>query len=144
LLSRLCVPHLIARGGGNIVHVSTYYVLPAKRPGTNSPDTDLYNASKWALNGFTQAWALALAPHRIRVNALCMGATDTPMLRGLWPDEPPAELAATWLQPAEVASQLIALLAEGSTGRTGENIGAWPGEPVVLGAPKPAHRKVTG
>ena len=87
LLSRLCVPHQIARGGGNIVHVSTYYVLPAKHSGTNAP---------------------------------------------------------TWLQPADIASQLIALLAEGNTGRTGENIGAWPGQPVVLGPPRPAHRKVTG
>lgn len=155
LLSRLCVPHLIARGGGNIVHVSTYDVLPAKSPqrgaaaliespGTNSPETDLYNASKWALNGFTQAWALALAPHGIRVNALCMGATDTPMLRGSWTGKPPGEVARTWMQPAEIAGELIAMLAEGPNGRTGENVGAWVGEPVVLGPPKPAHRKVTG
>jgi NAD(P)-dependent dehydrogenase (short-subunit alcohol dehydrogenase family) len=144
LLSRLCVPHLIRRGGGNIVHVSTYYVLPAKTLGTNSPETDLYNASKWALNGFTQAWALALAPHKVRVNALCMGATDTPMLRGLWNDEPPPDLVRTWLKPAEIAAQLVALIAEGPDGRTGENVGAWVGEPVVLGPRKPAHRKVTG
>jgi NAD(P)-dependent dehydrogenase (short-subunit alcohol dehydrogenase family) len=144
MLSRACVPHLIRRGGGDIVHVSTYYVLPARSRGTNSPETDLYNASKWALNGFTQAWALALAPQKVRVNALCMGATDTPMLRGLWPGEPPPGSVETWMQPADIANQLIELLAEGTEGRTGENIGAWVGEPVELGPRKPAHRRITG
>jgi len=141
LLSRMCVPLMVERGGGDIVHISTYYVLPAKSPGTNNPDTDLYNASKWALNGFTQAWASSLAEHSIRVNALCMGATDTPMLRGLFDGDPPADFAATWMQPAQIAQQLIDLLHDG---RTGENIGAWIGEPVELGPRKPAHRTVTG
>lgn len=148
LLSRACVPHLIKgaaqHGGGDIVHISTYYVLPAKSPGTNSPDTDLYNASKWALNGFTQAWAMTLAEHQIRVNALCMGATDTPMLRGLWDGDPPAEFAKTWMRPEQIGQQLIDLLEEGPNGRTGENIGAWVGEPVVLGPRHAAHRRVTG
>lgn len=144
LLSRLCVPHIVAAGGGDIVHVSTYYVLPAKSAGTNSPETDLYNASKWALNGFTQAWALVLRPKRVRINALCMGATDTPMLRGLWPGDPPADFARTWMRPEQIARQLIDLLAEGPDGRTGENIGAWVGEPVELGPRKPPHRTVTG
>jgi NAD(P)-dependent dehydrogenase (short-subunit alcohol dehydrogenase family) len=144
LLSRACVPHIVAAGGGDIVNISTYYVLPAKSPGTNSPDTDLYNASKWALNGFTQAWARVLEPKRVRVNALCMGATDTPMLRGLWAGDPPADFARTWMRPAQIGQQLIDLLAEGPGGRTGENIGAWVGEPVVLGPRKAPHRTVTG
>jgi len=141
LLSRLCVPRMIERGGGDIVHISTYYVLPAKSPGTNNPYTDLYNASKWALNGFTQAWSQSLAEHNIRVNALCMGPTDTPMLRGLFGGDPPADFVATWMQPEQIAQQLIDLLADG---RSGENIGAWIGHPVTLGPRKPAHRKITG
>jgi NAD(P)-dependent dehydrogenase (short-subunit alcohol dehydrogenase family) len=141
LLSRLCVPLMIERGGGDIVNMSTYYVLPAKSAGTNSPDTDLYNASKWALNGLTQAWALALAEHDIRVNAIAMGATDTNMLRGLWAGDPPAEFAATWIQPEQIASLLLELLEDG---RSGENIGAWIGEPIKLGPRKPAHRTITG
>ena len=142
LLSRLCVPLIIERGGGDIVNISSYYVLPAKSPGTNNPETDVYNASKWALNGFTQAWARSLEQRGIRVNALCMGATDTPMLRALWgPKGPPKDLAATWLKPDQIADQLLALLADG---RTGENIGAWVGEPVQVGPRKPAHRTVTG
>ncbi len=141
LLSRMCVPLMIERGGGDIVNVSTYYVLPAKSRGTNPPDTDLYNASKWALNGFTQAWAQALAKHDIRVNALCMGATDTGMLRGLWEGDPPAEFARTWMQPAQIAQLLLDLIEDG---RSGENIGAWIGEPVALSPSPPRHRRITG
>lgn len=141
LLSRLCIPLMIERGGGDIVNLSTYYVLPAKSAGTNAPDTDLYNASKWALNGFTQAWANSLEEHGIRVNALCMGAVDTPMLRGLWNGDPPADRVASWMRPGQIAGQLVDLLRDG---RSGENIGAWVGEPVALGPRKPAHRTVTG
>jgi len=142
MLSRACVPHMQSRGGGDIVNVSTYYVLPARSPGTNSPETDLYNASKWALNGFTDAWAKYLAKDNIRVNGMCMGATDTPMLRGLFPgNELPSELAKTVMQPAQIAGLMIDLLKDG---RSGENIGAWVGSPVRLEARKPDHRKITG
>jgi NAD(P)-dependent dehydrogenase (short-subunit alcohol dehydrogenase family) len=144
LCSRACVPLMIERGGGDIVHISTYYVLPARHGSTNPPGTDLYNASKWALNGFTQAWAQALAEHNIRVNALAMGATDTEMLRGLFEGDPPAEFAATWMKSEQIAGQLLDLLREGPQGRSGENIGAWTGVPVELGPRKAPHRTITG
>lgn len=145
MLSRACVPHLIQRGGGNIVNLSTYYVLPARSAGTNQPTTDVYNASKWALNGFTEAWALVLADKKIRVNALAMGAVDTPMLRGLFPDRQlPPDLAKGVMQASDIAGQLIALLKEGPDGRTGENIGAWVGYPIELGARKRVDRAIVG
>ena len=142
MISRACVPEMRKRGGGEIVNISTYYVLPARSPGTNNVDTDLYNASKWALNGFTDAWAKYLAEDNIRVNGLCMGATDSPMLRGLFADgELPEGLAEAVLQPEQIAAQLIDLIADG---RSGENIGAWVGHPVELGPRKPAHKRITG
>ncbi len=142
MLSRLAVPHLQARGGGDIIHISTYYVLPARSDGTNQPTTDLYNASKWALNGFTDAWSKSLAKDHIRVNGMCMGATDTPMLRGLFDDgELPPDMAETVMQAADSAQQLVDLLKDG---RSGENIGAWVGYPIEIPAHPAAHRKVTG
>lgn len=142
MLSRACVPLLQRRGGGDIVNISTYYVLPARSDGTNQPDTDLYNASKWALNAFTDDWSKYLAKDNIRVNGLCMGATDTPMLRGFFPDgELPQELAANVLSSAALGQQLLDLLADG---RSGENIGAWVGEPVGIPPLAAPHRKVTG
>ena len=142
MLSRACVPHMRARGGGDIVNVSTYYVLPARSGGTNPPHTDLYNASKWAINGFTDAWSKYLAKDHIRVNALCMGATDTPMLRGLFEGgRLPEDLREVVMQPAQIAQLLVDLLADG---RTGENVGAWVGHRVELGPVKPPHQRITG
>jgi len=96
------------------------------------------------LNGLTDAGAQALAPHNIRVNALAMGPTDTEMLRALFkpggklahlggPDGPPPEIAATFMDPAEIARLLIDLLKDG---RTGENIGVWAGFSIELGPRK--------
>ncbi len=142
MLSRVCVPIMQRNGGGDIVNISTYYVLPARSDGTNNPQTDLYCASKWALNGFTDAWSKSLAKDNIRVNAMCMGATDTPMLRGLFPDKQlPPEMAAEVMSAEDIAQQMIDLI---NDGRTGENIGAWVGYPIELGPRKHAHKRITG
>ena len=144
ILNRLVVPHMLAAGGGDIVSISTDYVLPKRRDGVNAPDTDLYNASKWALNGLTDGGAQALAGDNIRMNNLCMGPTDTEMLRNLFkpggklahlggPDGPPADVIAGFMDPAEIAGLLIDLLKDG---RTGENIGIWAGHPIELGPRK--------
>jgi NAD(P)-dependent dehydrogenase (short-subunit alcohol dehydrogenase family) len=145
MLSRACVPHMKGRDNANIINISTYYVLPARASGTNQPHTDLYNASKWALNGFTDAWAGHLAQDGVRVNALAMGAVDTPMLRNLFEDgQLPPDLADVVMQPEQIAAQMMALIAEGAQGRTGENIGAWVGQPVGLPEPRPPHERITG
>lgn len=142
MLSRAVVPHMKTAGGGYIINLSSYYVLPAKSDGTNPPDTDLYNASKWALNGFTDAWAKYLDKDGIRVNGLCMGAVDTPMLRGLFPEKQlPADMAAMVMKAEDIAEQMMDLIA---SGRTGENIGAWVSEPVTIGEQPPLHRRITG
>ncbi|MFN0093902.1 MAG: SDR family NAD(P)-dependent oxidoreductase [Dehalococcoidia bacterium] len=131
MMGRLCVQEMLKRGGGDIVNVSTYYVLPARSEGTNSPATDCYNASKWAMNGFTGPWALSLAEKNIRVNGIAMGATDTAMLRGLFkPNDPPADTVKGWMRPEQIADLMIQLMKDG---RTGENVGAWAGYPVELG-----------
>ena len=141
MLSRAVVPHM-QKLGGHIVNVSTYYVLPAKSDGTNPSDTDLYNASKWALNGFTDAWAKYLEKDNIKVNGLCMGATDTPMLRGLFPNNLlPSDLSETVMQGSDIAQQMMEVI---NSGRTGENFGAWVGEQVKLGEPPAEHKKITG
>ena len=142
MLSRAAVPHLRSAGGGHIINISTYYVLPAKSDGTNQPDTDLYNASKWALNGFTDAWAKYLAKDNINVNGMCMGAVDTPMLRGLFSDnELPADMKAVVMQDADIAQQMMDII---ESGRTGENFGAWVGEPISIGEQPPLHKRITG
>jgi NAD(P)-dependent dehydrogenase (short-subunit alcohol dehydrogenase family) len=141
MLSRAVVPFL-QKSGGHIINLSTYYVLPAKSDGTNQPDTDLYNASKWALNGFTDAWAKYLEKDNIKVNGMCMGATDTPMLRGLFPtNQLPAEMASVAMKAKDIAGQMMEIIA---SGRTGENFGAWVGEEITIGDQPPLHKRITG
>lgn len=41
-----------------------------------------YAASKWAVRGMTRAAAWELAPHGVRVNCVCPGVIDTPMIEG--------------------------------------------------------------
>ena len=141
MLSRAVVPFL-QQDGGHIINLSTYYVLPAKSDGTNQPDTDLYNASKWALNGFTDAWAEYLEKDNVKVNGMCMGATDTPMLRGLFPTKQlPAEMASVVMKAEDIAGQMMEIIA---SGRTGENFGAWVGEEITIGDRPLLHKQITG
>ncbi len=132
LFGRAVAPVMIDQGGGHIVNVSTDHVWPA--PGHRvwgHGGMDLYNASKWALNGLTLDWATTLRRHRIRVNGLCLGATDTPMLRDFAGDVD-EEVVASWLKPRDVAALLLELLGEGPEGRTGHNLGCWVGHPLRL------------
>ncbi|MGZ3481373.1 MAG: SDR family oxidoreductase, partial [Myxococcaceae bacterium] len=54
-----------------------------------------YCASKWGLNGFTQALAAELKPRNVLVAAVLPGSVDTEMLEGSgWePDMSPGEVA---------------------------------------------------
>lgn len=133
LLGRAVAAVMAANGGGHIVNISTDHVLRAPGvPTGGGKRMDVYDASKWGLRGLTEAWALALRPHRIRVNELCMGAVDTAMLRGVLGDRATPEVIATWLRPEDLGRLLVDLLAEGPDGRTGTQIGLWVGHPVEL------------
>ena len=141
MFGRAVIPHMVAAGGGNIINIASDHIhTHPGRPTGGGPVMDLYDVSKWGLNGFTIAWAKALREHNIRVNAFCMGATDSHMLRGFFKDAP-AEVVATWMRPADVCGLAIQLIKEGPGGRTGENIPAWLGFEVELATqprPRPA------
>mgnify|MGYP003309245323 FL=1 len=120
LLERAFAPSLVEREG-DIVVISTDHILPPLEAGgtRGGPSTDLYDASKWTLNGYIQAWALGFASQgqNVRVNGIAMGATDTPMLRGVFPgDGPSDEVIAGWMTPAQQAQLLLDLLQDGRTG----------------------------
>jgi NAD(P)-dependent dehydrogenase (short-subunit alcohol dehydrogenase family) len=72
------LPLLIKRGGGSIINVSS---------STGSHDakgnTVAYVTSKGGVTLMTKAMAIDHAKAKVRINALCPGPTDTPMLRSV-------------------------------------------------------------
>ncbi|MFG3441497.1 SDR family NAD(P)-dependent oxidoreductase [Nonomuraea sp. NPDC047897] len=75
LACKAAVPHLRARGGGSVVLMSSVQAFASQAR------VAAYTASKAALNGLTRAMALDHAADGIRVNVVCPGSVDTPMLR---------------------------------------------------------------
>jgi len=75
LMSKYAIPHMEKRGGGSIINTSSGWGLQG---GENAVS---YCASKGAVTNMTRAMAIDHGAQNIRVNAVCPGDTDTPMLR---------------------------------------------------------------
>jgi 3-oxoacyl-[acyl-carrier protein] reductase len=105
---------------GTIINVASQAIRGAPR-GVH------YTASKGGIVAMTRAMALELAPHRIRVNALAPGLTDTAQPRYGHSEEELAELAATIPlgrigQPDDVARVAVFLVGDGAGFITGQTI----------------------
>ena len=82
LMCRAVLPAMIKqKQGASIVNVSS---IAGKH---GSANTAAYCAANAGLQGFTQALAMELAPHNIRVNAVCPGLTATSRMDGLTPEQ---------------------------------------------------------
>lgn len=80
LLSRLALPHMIENGGGSIVNVASQLAF------VGAKNFAAYTASKGGVLNLTRSMALDHAQDGVRVNALCPGAVDTPLLRRQFED----------------------------------------------------------
>ncbi len=76
LMCKHAVPAMIESGGGSIVNTASVWGLVA------GMDVAPYCAAKGAVVLLTKAMALDHAKDNIRVNCICPGSVDTPMLRG--------------------------------------------------------------
>jgi NAD(P)-dependent dehydrogenase (short-subunit alcohol dehydrogenase family) len=76
LCARAVLPLMMAKRHGKIVNISS---LAARS--TSIMGGAAYTAAKAGLLGFSRHLAREAAPHGINVNAVCPGATDTPMTR---------------------------------------------------------------
>lgn len=75
LLSREVIPHMIRSGGGSIVNIGSGWSLKG------GPNAASYCAAKGGVVNLTRAMAIDHGKHNIRVNCVCPGDVDTPMLR---------------------------------------------------------------
>ncbi len=93
------IPLIKKRGGGYIINVSSL-------AGQNAhPKMAAYNASKFGLNGFTEALMQEVRADNIKVTAICPGSVNT----HFGGDEPGADKA--WqIQPEDIAEVVIDLL----------------------------------
>lgn len=94
MLTQRLVPRF-GEGGGSIVNISSRLAV------VGMDGVSGYSASKGAINSFTIAAAVELAPKGIRVNAVAPGMTKTPLIED-WLREQPDPIAAE----AEVAGRV--------------------------------------
>lgn len=76
LLSHFVIPHMIRAGGGSIINTGSGWSLKG------GPKAVSYCAAKGGVLNLTRAMAIDHGPDGIRVNCVCPGDVDTPLLRG--------------------------------------------------------------
>jgi NAD(P)-dependent dehydrogenase (short-subunit alcohol dehydrogenase family) len=126
LLSKFAIPEIARSGGGSIINMGSGWGLAA------GPRAAVYCASKGAVVQLTRAMAIDHGPQNIRVNCLCPGDTDTPMLReearqlGEPGDQFLAEAARRPLRrvgmPEEIAKAALHLASDASKFVTGTTL----------------------
>ena len=79
------IAHLLQRGGGSVINVASFVALVGAATSQIS-----YTASKGAVLSLSRELAVQFARQGIRVNALCPGPVETPLLMRIFGDDPAA------------------------------------------------------
>ncbi|QLH75785.1 glucose 1-dehydrogenase [Halosimplex rubrum] len=115
------IPVMLDDGGGAVVNTSSI----AGRLGF--PEISPYVASKFGVIGLTKTAALEYSGEGVRVNAVCPGVIDTPMVQRSQDDDPEMmeqTAAATPIgrigEPAEIGDAAVWLCSEDASFVTGE------------------------
>src|SRR5690242_8867345 len=124
LVARRIIPIMIRQRSGVIINNSSIAGLRGMNRLSH------YAASKWGLTGLTKSWAIELAPYNIRVNSIHPTGVNTPMndglaaLEGLTPREIAERSAGNllpvpWLEPEDVAQEVLSLASDKARFMTG-------------------------
>ncbi len=114
LCCRYGIPHLQARGGGSIINTASFVAVLGSATSQIS-----YTASKGGVLSMSRELGVQFAREGIRVNALCPGPVNTPLLQELFAKDP--ERAARRLvhvpmgrfaEPEEIASAALFLASD--------------------------------
>jgi NAD(P)-dependent dehydrogenase (short-subunit alcohol dehydrogenase family) len=79
------IPHLRERGGGSVINVASFVAILGAATSQIS-----YTASKGAVLAMSRELAVQFARENIRVNALCPGPVETPLLLNIYGSDPTA------------------------------------------------------
>ena len=77
------IPHLLETGGGSVINTASFVAVMGAATSQIS-----YTASKGGVLALTRELAVEFARRNVRVNALCPGPVDTPLLRELYANDP--------------------------------------------------------
>lgn len=126
LTSRVFVPSMLQNGKGIIVNIASQLGVVA------APRFAVYAATKGAVINLTKAMAVDYASHGIRVNCVCPGAVETPLLLNQFADTSGPQGSIDDLigmhpigrigKPDEIAAAIEFLCAEGSSFMTGSAV----------------------
>jgi NAD(P)-dependent dehydrogenase (short-subunit alcohol dehydrogenase family) len=79
------LPYLLDRGGGSVINVASFVAILGAATSQIS-----YTASKGAVLSMSRELAVQFARQGVRVNALCPGPVETPLLLAIFGDDPAA------------------------------------------------------
>jgi NAD(P)-dependent dehydrogenase (short-subunit alcohol dehydrogenase family) len=79
------IPHLLERDGGSVINVASFVAIVGAATSQIS-----YSASKGAVLSMSRELAVQFARENVRVNALCPGPVETPLLLNIFGDDPAA------------------------------------------------------
>jgi len=111
------IPHLLAGGGGSVINTASFVAVLGAATSQIS-----YSAAKGGVLSLSRELGVEFARRGVRVNALCPGPVDTPLLRDLFARDP--EQAARRLvhvpmgrfaRPEEIASAALFLASDESS-----------------------------
>src|SRR5436190_21477890 len=77
------IPHLLDNGGGSVINTASFVAVMGAATSQIS-----YTASKGGVLALSRELAVEFARRGVRVNALCPGPVDTPLLRDIFANDP--------------------------------------------------------